>query len=225
MHHLRDKDFNIIPLKDVVMCLRRKLPLPPRSIVITFDDGFKNFYDVAYPILNNLGFSATVFLVPGHCGKNNKWEGQSEKVPILDLLGWEEIREMANNGIDFGAHTMNHADLPELSIERASEEVVNSKQMIEKNLGKNVQFFAYPYGSLNSEIKAVIKNNFLAACSVRLDVVNINSDIFALPRVEMYYFSDNNLFTWLGTSKFSFYVKIRNSMRLFRRQISFITGG
>jgi peptidoglycan/xylan/chitin deacetylase (PgdA/CDA1 family) len=225
MYHLREKNFNVISLKDITACLVEKVPFPSRSVVITFDDGFKNFYDIAYPVLKNLGFTATVFLVPGYCDKNNKWHNQPKGIPVLDLLDWEQVREMADNGIDFGAHTMNHVDLLNLTLEQAREEIVNSKRFIEKYLDKSVQFFAYPYGQLNNEIKAIVHDIFSGACSVELDLVDGNSDINALPRIEMYYFSNNNLFTWLGTSKFPFYIKIRNSMRLFRKQISFITGG
>lgn len=223
MYYLRDKNFNIIPLKDVVACLRRNLPLPPRSIAITFDDGFKNFYEVAYPVLKDCGFTAMVFLVPGHCGKNNKWEGQSKRIPVLNLLGWEEIREMADKGIDFGAHTINHTDLPKLSVKQASEEIVNSKQVIEKNLGKNVQFFAYPYGELNHEIKAIVKNHYSGACSVEMDFVNIKSDIYALPRIDMYYFCNNNLFIYIGTPVFFIYVTFRSILRSIRNKIHVVT--
>ncbi len=62
MRHLRDKHFNVISLKEVVTNIRKKSPLPRRSIAITFDDGFKNVYNIAYPILKNYGFTATVFL-------------------------------------------------------------------------------------------------------------------------------------------------------------------
>ena len=225
MYHLRDKNFNVISLEDIVTALDKKIPLPPRSIAITFDDGFKNFYEIAYPILKKCGFTVTVFLVPRHCGKNNKWQGQPKGIPILELLDWEQVREMADNGMDFGAHTMNHTDLLNLSLEQAREEIVNSKLIIEKYLDKSVQFFAYPFGRFNNEVKTIIQDVFSGACSVELDFVNVNSDVYALPRIEMYYFSDNNLFTWLGTHKFSFYIKIRNIMRLFRNQIIFGTRG
>jgi len=133
MHYLRDKHFNVISLKNVVTNIRKKLPLPPRSIAITFDDGFKNVYNIAYPILKDYGFTATIFLVPGYCGKNNQWDGQPKEIPILDLLDWEEVREMANNGIDFGAHSMTHEVLAKLSLEEACREIVKSKSAIQEH--------------------------------------------------------------------------------------------
>ena len=223
MYYLRDNNFNVISLQDIVTCLRKKIPFPPRSIAITFDDGLKNFYKVAYPILNNLGFTAIVFLVPGYCGKNNKWEGQPEGIPVLDILDWEEVREMAGNGVEFGAHTMNHADLLKLSIEQAREEIVSSKQVIEKNLEKDVQFFAYPYGGLNNEIKGIVKKHFSGAASVNMDFVSLKSDVYTLPRIDMYYFSNNNLFKYIGTPIFSVYVTFRSILRSIRNKINVVS--
>ena len=151
MQHLKNKQFNVISLKDIVTSLRNKLPLPQKSISITFDDGFKNFYSVAYPILKKYGFPATIFLVPGYCGKNNQWDGQPERIPILDLLDWDEIQEMASNGMDFGTHTMHHPDLSRLSEEQVYIEITESKSLIQKNLGKDVSFFAYPYGNQSKD--------------------------------------------------------------------------
>jgi peptidoglycan/xylan/chitin deacetylase (PgdA/CDA1 family) len=193
MQHLRDKHFDVISLKDIITNIRKKLPLPPRSVAITFDDGFYNFYEIAYPILKNHGFTVTVFLVTGYCGSNNQWDGQPDGIPTLDLLDWDKIKEMANNGIDFGAHTVNHVDLSKLSIEEVREEIVNSKLMIQKQLEKKVLSFAYPYGKLSNEVKTIIKNEFYGACSVKLDFASLKSDIYALPRIDMYYFSNNNL--------------------------------
>ncbi len=68
MQILQDRRFNIISLNNLVHFMRNKQPLPSKTAVITFDDGFKNFYLNAYPILQEFGFTATVFLVPGHCG-------------------------------------------------------------------------------------------------------------------------------------------------------------
>lgn len=220
MHYLREKNFNIISLKEVVQYLHDKVPLPPRSVSITFDDGFANLYNVAYPILKSCGFTATIFLVPGHCGKNNQWQGQPEGIPVLDLLDWERIREMADGGFDFGAHTMEHADLSTLPAEQARKEIVNSKLIIQERLGRPVHFFAYPYGSVTSEIRNIVIDEFSGACSVKLGFSTLKSDVHMLPRIDMYYLSNNDYFTWFGTCKFYLFVKIRSCMRTFKRQIS-----
>ncbi len=136
----------------------------------------------------------------------------------MDLLDWEEIREMANNGIDFGAHTMSHADLSKLLAEQAYEEIINSKRVIQKYLEKDVRFFAYPYGRLTHEIKAIIKTNFSGACSVKLDFARLKSDIYTLPRIDMYYFSNNNFFKYIDTPIFSIYIVFRSILRSIRNK-------
>lgn len=223
MHYLREKNFNIVSLKDIVQYLREKVTLPPRSVSITFDDGFANLHSVAYPILKSCGFTATIFLVPGHCGKNNQWQGQPGVIPILDLLDWDRIKEMADDGFDFGAHTMRHADLSTLTTEQAREEIVNSKLTIEERLGRPVQFFAYPYGSATSEIRDIVTDEFSGACSVKLNFSSLKSDIHMLPRIDMYYFSNNNLFESIGTRVFSSYIFCRSIIRSIRNQVGLRT--
>jgi len=213
MLHLQNKQFNIISLKDIVTYICENSTLPSKSVVITFDDGFKNFYSVAFPILKRYGFTATIFLVPGYCGKNNKWDGQLKGIPVLDLLGWDEIQEMAVNGMDFGAHTMHHPDLSEVSTEQAYDEITESKSLMQKYLGKDVSFFAYPYGNQSKKIQKIVEKQFLGACSTELDFLTLNSNIHSMPRIDMYYFSKNNFFKWLGTPLFSFYIQIRKTVR------------
>jgi peptidoglycan/xylan/chitin deacetylase (PgdA/CDA1 family) len=218
MQYLHDKCFNTISLNEMAKCICERQAFPPKSVVITFDDGFKNFYSTAYPVLKEYGFTATVFLVPGYCGRNNQWDGQPKEIPLLDLLDWEEIREMADNGIDFGAHTMNHVDLSKLLAEQAYEEIINSKRVIQKYLEKDVRLFAYPYGRLTSESKDIIKNNFSGACSVKLDFASLKSDIYTLPRIDMYYFSNNNFFKYIDTPIFSIYIVFRSILRSIRNK-------
>ena len=216
MQYLKESSFNIISLCEVVTCIHENRLFPPRSVAITFDDGFKNIYDVAYPVLKEFGFKATVFLVSGYCGKNNQWEGQPGGIPAFDLMSWDEITKMADDGIDFGAHTVTHPDLLKLSVDNVTEEISNSKTMIQKHLQKDILLFAYPYGSRNEDIKKVVKDRFSGACSTELGFVTSKSDIYSLPRIDMYYFSKNNLLSWLKTPFFSHYIKFRSTLRSIR---------
>jgi peptidoglycan/xylan/chitin deacetylase (PgdA/CDA1 family) len=219
MKYLAESSFSVISLKDITKCILLKKPFPPRSLAITFDDGFKNVFDIAYPVLKEFGFGATVFLVSDYCGKKNQWRRQSKLSPRLDLLGWKEIQEMSYNDIDFGAHTMNHSNLSELPIDQAIEQIVDSKAMIQSRIGKEVLFFAYPYGVQTEEIRKLVKDEFYAACSTELGFVTLKSDLYSLPRIDMYYFSRNNFFSWIETSLFSYYIRFRHILRVSRRQI------
>jgi peptidoglycan/xylan/chitin deacetylase (PgdA/CDA1 family) len=225
MRLLKDRQFNIVSLKTLVTLIRKKQPLPDKTVAITFDDGFSNLHSVAYPILKSCGFTATIFLVPSYCGKNNQWLGQPKGIPILDLLDWKRIREMNDDGFDFGAHTMEHADLSTLPAERAREEIVNSKLAIQERLERPVRFFAYPYGSVTREIRSIVSDEFSGACSVEMDFSTLRSDDYMLPRIDMYYFSDNNCFASVGTYKFHLFVKILSYIRTFRRRMNHRTIG
>lgn len=216
MQYLNDSSFNVISLEKIVSCIRKNRSFPPKSVAITFDDGFKNNYDIAYPVLKEYGFSAIIFLVTGYCARNNRWQGQPPETPELDLLQWDEIKEMANNGIDFGAHTVNHPNLLELTLEQAENEIVDSKKEIEARLGKNIMCFAYPYGKKNNKFSKVLSDEFQCAVTTELKVTNLDSDIYSLPRIDMYYFSRNNFFARIGTPRFFTYIRIRNFLRSFR---------
>src|ERR1044071_9861840 len=87
------------------------------EVVITFDDGFRNVYEHALPILQTYGFPATVFLVTDYCEKANSWPGQTIRMDAEPLLRWREIQEMSRAGISFGSHTRTHPNLKKLSIQ------------------------------------------------------------------------------------------------------------
>ncbi len=99
------------------------------------------------------------------------------------MLTWEEVREMSRYGIAFGSHTQNHPHLTEINIEKAREEIIKSKMDIEERLHKPVDFFSYPYGSFNSQIREIVKSAFKGAISNRPGKIGYKSDIYALERI------------------------------------------
>jgi Polysaccharide deacetylase len=108
-----------------------------RWVVITFDDGFRDFYSTAFPILEKYGFKATVFLASGFIDKTF--------VTGRDCLRTLEIKELAKKGVEFGSHTVSHPQLKELSCEQISLELLDSKKVIASITGTNVSLFSYPY--------------------------------------------------------------------------------
>ena len=100
--------------------MEAKRPLPGRAVIITFDDGYRDFLTEAWPLLAQYGFSATVFLVAGKVGRTNEWDHHyGQEIP---LLGWEEIRGLQKEGIEFGSHSMSHRPLTKLSVEETVRE-------------------------------------------------------------------------------------------------------
>ena len=110
-------------------------------IVLTFDDGFRDFYTTAYPLLQELGFSATMFLPTAFIADH----GTHRQFLGRDCLNWDEARELKAAGVEFGSHTVNHPKLTELNWHDIESEIVNSKSEIEEQLGSVVTSFAYPY--------------------------------------------------------------------------------
>ena len=157
-----------------------------KSIVITFDDGFADNYDNAYPVLKEYGFPATIFSVSRFVGRTNEWM-QDEGFPRRKLLGWRELKEMSDNGIIIGSHTTTHSLLTEIEPESARQEIMNSKYELEDSLEKPVHFFAYPYGGLNEQIGKFVKEaGYLGACSIRSGFNSEATDPFTLRRIEVY---------------------------------------
>lgn len=210
---LANAGYQIVSLHEVASCLQSQKPFPTKTAALTFDDGFKNFYEEAFPILKKFGFPATVFLVAGWCGKKNSWPGQHKTIPSFDLLDWKDIKEMAGQGIEFGSHTMNHPNLSQISSGEAEQEIAQSQKTIQEAIRGDVTFFAYPYGAYTLDVKTIVKKKFAGACSVKMDYVTSDSDLYALPRIDMFYFSRNNFFEYLNTPVFPLYVKWRKWLR------------
>jgi peptidoglycan/xylan/chitin deacetylase (PgdA/CDA1 family) len=116
-------------------------PINYQPVVVTFDDGFRDFYTTAYPLLEELGFSATMFLPTAFIADHGAHR------PFLgrDCLNWHEVRELNVAGVEFGSHTVNHPKLTELNWHDIESEIVDSKFEIEEQLGSVVTSFAYPY--------------------------------------------------------------------------------
>lgn len=144
--YLKKKGYRPVSLKDL-----QKPGLKGRNVAITFDDGFRNFFTAARPLLQKHGYTATIFPVAGKIGTEY-------------FLSWDEIIELRNQGFSFGAHTCSHSSLTFLPGERAAEEVLKSKKILEEKLNAPVEFFSYPYGDFNPQIQALVKNaGFLGA--------------------------------------------------------------
>ena len=220
IYFLGENGYNVVPLNAFISSLFENYPLPRKTIVMTFDDGFQNFYTTAFPILERYGFKATVFLVTDYCGKRNQWEINSPGIPLSSMLSWTEIRQLTECGIEFGAHTRSHPDLTGISLAEAEREIVESKDAIENALGCRVTTFAYPYGRFNRAVKKIAENNFQAAVSTVLGKARLNSDVFSLERIDAYYLSNPKIFSLMPSKTFDGYMRVRQAMRDVKNLIS-----
>lgn len=154
MKYLKVNGYHVITMDAFFEFLDFRRQIPPKSVVITADDGWRSFYDIAYPILKKHGYPATLFVYTDFISGNGK-----------TLLNWDVLREMANNGISIQSHTKTHRYLDRRLtnenfrdyFEAVKKEVTESAKTIRKNLNVEVKYLAYPYGETNHLVAALLE--------------------------------------------------------------------
>jgi peptidoglycan/xylan/chitin deacetylase (PgdA/CDA1 family) len=161
----------------------------PRRVGLSFDDAYRNLLDEALPLLRDAGFSATVFVVAGRCGKDNRWPGQPSSIPRLELLDWRQLEQLLAAGWEVGSHGLDHLTLPALSRERAARELRDARDLLQQRLGCEVPLFAYPYGALDATVLDLARELYDGACGTRLALATTAdlADPYELPRLDAYY--------------------------------------
>jgi peptidoglycan/xylan/chitin deacetylase (PgdA/CDA1 family) len=159
-------------------------PRPPdKPVVLTFDDGYANFYRRAWPLLKSRRMSATVFLVTGALGGVNHWD-REKKEPTEPLLDRAQILELAAAGVEFGGHTHSHAELAGLEPRRLMLEVTGCQKVLTDLLGGPARTFSYPYGKHDQRaLEAVLRAGFTMACTTAPGKARPASDRLSLPRI------------------------------------------
>lgn len=207
-----------ISLREAVAYHKSNASWPRRSVVLTFDDGYENFYDGALPVLLKHGFSATVFVVSGHMSGTNDWEAPRPGLGRLPILSWQQAAEISAAGIEIGSHTRTHPNLRRMSFEAMEREIRISKTEIEDHIECEVESFAYPFGSFNRRSMDIVRRRFRAACTTLLR--RAASDRFhALPRIDMYYVRSPRILERVLTGRFDHYLMARRLGRALRRAL------
>jgi peptidoglycan/xylan/chitin deacetylase (PgdA/CDA1 family) len=185
VRYLAEQGYSSLTVSDLVARLAASAPLPRRPIVLTFDDGFADFHTAALPVLVEWHFTATLYLVTGHIGGTSEWlwrEGAADQ----PMLTWEQIGEIAAEGIECGAHTHQHEALDLLPPDRQRDEVQRSKAILEERLSIPVPSFAYPYGFQTARTRRIVREaGFLSACAVRYRLCTPRDDPYMLARLKI----------------------------------------
>ena len=188
MAALAEAGVPVIGMNDLLRAHEGRLSLAPYSVVITFDDGFRDFALNAAPVLQEHGFGAMVYLPTDAVGRHESWPGAHR--PPRQLMSWHEVRRLASAGFDFGSHTVSHADLPTLPDEALEAELRVSRAILEDRLGRPIRHFAPPYGRTDRRVQAAIGRHYRSSVTTRLGSAGPGNDPLALPRLEMFYFTD-----------------------------------
>ena len=173
MAFLADKGYTAVTMADLVGHMTAGTPLPPRPVVITFDDGYADNYYTALPIMKKYGMRATVFVVTDFLGER-------------PYMTWDELKALRAAGTEIGSHTLHHRELPELPAAERLRDVAMSKDGLEWRLDAPVRFLAYPFGRYDADTKAALRAaGYRAAVSTRLGLNNPGDDLFALKRINI----------------------------------------
>ena len=175
MEFLKNKGYQVITLDELVEGIKNKKRFKRNELVITFDDGYKENFEYAYPILKKFGFPAIIFLVSDYMGNEKRF------------LNWNQIRIMSKGGISFGGHTKTHCYLGlEKNDQVIWEQVGDCKKSIEQEIGVPVKYFCYPTGGFNEKVKEIVKEaGYKGACTTNRGFVSLNSDVYELKRVKI----------------------------------------
>jgi peptidoglycan/xylan/chitin deacetylase (PgdA/CDA1 family) len=157
--------------------------LPPRPMVLTFDDGYADFYTSALPALKRHGFVATLYIPTAFVGGTSLWV-QDMGECSRPLLTWEQLAEISASGIECGAHTHTHRPLDMLPPSEVLDEIVRSKELLEEHLGRPVSSFAYPFGYYSARVRQVVRTaGYASACAIKGALSSLHDDPYTLARL------------------------------------------
>ncbi|MDO8551823.1 MAG: polysaccharide deacetylase family protein [bacterium] len=176
MEYLARKGYTTITLVDLVNNLQNGTPLPAKPIILTFDDGYRDFYENAYPILKAHNFKATLFVITQFVGGS----------AYLQYVTWDQLAQMSSSGlVTIGDHTLSHLPLPSLLPDRVKDEIISAKNILESRLGKHVDVFAYPYGSDSDESEKVLREGGFAVAVTTKRGLACAKLPYEIPRIRM----------------------------------------
>jgi peptidoglycan/xylan/chitin deacetylase (PgdA/CDA1 family) len=216
MQAFAGRGFRGVSLGELLDAWEGKGTLPPRPLVLTFDDAFRGVSEHAAPVLAELGFRATVFAVAGYVGRTNDWPTQPAGVPRLPLCSWPELRDLGRVA-EIGGHGFDHRPLLEsIGAAERQREIVDSRRILEDGLGAAVTTFAYPYGVLGPRTRDAVRGHYRAACGVTLRKATPADDRHDLSRIDAYYLRPSLATRVFGTPAGDAYLALRGAGRRLR---------
>jgi peptidoglycan/xylan/chitin deacetylase (PgdA/CDA1 family) len=174
MAFLHREQYNPITLDELYAYLAEKRPLPSKPIVLTFDDGYRDTYEIVYPILKQYGFRSTLFMIVSE---------------IDQRLTLQELREMKAAGMEIASHSYTHRDLGSLTPQEQADEIAKSKEILDRLLNQNTRHFCFPNGSYNQEtLRLLREKGFKTGVTIDPGWVKPGDPVLTLNRV------------WIGNS-------------------------
>ncbi len=197
MKFLADHNFKVIDLNDFLAWKQASHPIPPKTVMLTFDDGFEDNYYNAFPVLSKYSYRAVLSVITKYIDGDSPFpwikkylssDGASQLTGLP--LKKHQLKAMSDGGITVASHTQHHISFDRLDKKRVSEEVLGSKKELEEILGKRIRYLAYPYGSWgnfdNLDKRIVQSADYEAALSTKVGSNDLKSDLYELRRIPIF---------------------------------------
>ena len=174
MQVLSDLGYHTVTPTQLRQAILQGLQLPPKPVIITFDDGNEDNYEYAFPIMQKFGFIGAVYIV-------------ANRLSADGFLSAEQLQELAAAGWEIGSHSMTHADLADVAANKLREEILDSRLRLEREIGVEVRSFAYPFGSFVSTLGAKVENyGYRTAVGLGKKTLHDLNTIYYLDRITIY---------------------------------------
>lgn len=214
MKCLKDSGYRTVSARDVSGILRSEAKIPPRTVSITFDDGYKDNFRNAFPVLRKYGFAGTIFITA-------KFINETEH-GNPDYLNWDEITEMRRSGVfTFECHSLSHKNLALLNKSELVNEIKGAKDILEDRLNESISTFAYPYGWQNSfnqkVIDAVKEAGFLSSFTGIYGENTKHTDPFRLKRLRVSWLDDPEEFQMIMRGAYDWYSLYQRMVSLWKK--------
>ena len=184
LHNIKQHGYYSASWEDWQSAKQAKTPLPGKAVLMTFDGGYLDFFQYAWPLLKRFDFTATVFLVAESIGKTNSWE--KAEFEEVHLMGWPEILQLRDAGIEVGSMSATHQPLTALSPTEIVREGAKSRAILEQGLEKSVKCFAYPYGDFDPIVAHLIgASGYTFGVSYRSSFSSFDDALLSLPRFQV----------------------------------------
>jgi len=197
MEFLARHRFNIVDLDTLLDWIRNRQPVPPRTLILTFDDGYEDNFTKAFPILNRHSFRAVFSIITNYIDKDSPFpwirgrlsEKKGDDSEGMPLKRWQ-LLALSHSGMTIASHTCHHNSLSRMDQEKVTEELSESRKELEEILGAKIRYFTFPYGSwgdFNDRDKKLVQSGgYKAALSTKAGHNTLGSDLYELRRIPVF---------------------------------------